>query len=79
MDAVTKTFLKTVCKKHRGTISQMGRDLGINPCSITLWFQGKYSSPRLDREVPCLLQAYGLPHQLPQAGRREFDPLEAVL
>ena len=80
MDRATKTFLKSVFKQHRGLASQLARELEIAPCSITLWFQGKYDAPRLDLEVPRFLHEQGLPYKLPERKRREkVDPLEAVL
>jgi len=79
VDPETKAFLKVIVAQHHGLASQMARELRLNPCSITLWFQGHYRSPRLDKEIPRLLRERGLPAELPLPGTLEIDPLEAIL
>ena len=75
MDRDTLVFYKSIFASHRGMISRVARELEMNPCSITLWLQGKYRSPRLEVAIPWFLMTQGLPYE---PVKQELDPLEVA-
>jgi len=51
MTQAERKKLRNLLRRHRGSIAQIGRDLGIRTQTISEWLSGKVVSARIEARV----------------------------